>query len=92
VAEVDDLTLADPERLAGWLDTAGVAPGEALSVEALAGGASNAMFLVQRGGRTYVLRRPAKVAVARADEDRTRWGRGPLTLNLYLRVRVGGLT
>ncbi|MCD9624098.1 phosphotransferase family protein [Rhabdothermincola salaria] len=72
MAEVDDLTLADPERLAPWLDQAGVAPGNALAVEPLVGGASNAMFLVHRGGHTYVLRRPAQVAVDRADEGMRR--------------------
>ena len=68
----DAPTLVDPARLAPWLDAAGVAPGGDLAVEPLPGGASNAMFLVHRGGRTLVLRRPAQVAVDRADEGMRR--------------------
>jgi aminoglycoside phosphotransferase (APT) family kinase protein len=64
--------LADPDRLGPWLDTIGLEPGRPLHVEALAGGASNAMFTVQRGDHTWVLRRPAKVAVAKADEGMRR--------------------
>lgn len=64
--------LVDPERLGRWLDDRGLAPGAPLQVEPLAGGASNAMFVVRRGPYEWVLRRPAKVAIARADEGMQR--------------------
>lgn len=67
-----DTELVDPERLAGWLDVQGIGTGEPLTVEPLGGGASNAMFVVRRGGRTLVLRRPAKVAIERADDGMRR--------------------
>lgn len=64
----DARALADPRRLASWMDSVGLAEGAPIEVEPLPGGASNAMFVVRRGGHTWVLRRPAQVAVARADE------------------------
>jgi aminoglycoside phosphotransferase (APT) family kinase protein len=54
------------------MDSVGLAAGERLEVEPLVGGASNAMFVLRRGGRSWVMRRPAKVAIARADENMRR--------------------
>jgi aminoglycoside phosphotransferase (APT) family kinase protein len=61
--------LADPARLAVWLDREGLEAGQPLTVEPLPGGSSNALFAVDRGASRWVLRRPAEVAVERADED-----------------------
>jgi aminoglycoside phosphotransferase (APT) family kinase protein len=59
--------LADPGALGAWLDTQGIEPGRPLTVEPMAGGGSNAMFRVERGAGRWVLRRPARVAIDRAD-------------------------
>lgn len=64
--------LADPARLAAWLDRQGLQPGQPLTVKPLPGGTSNAMFLVERGAGRWVLRRPAAVAAERADEGMRR--------------------
>jgi aminoglycoside phosphotransferase (APT) family kinase protein len=64
--------LVDPDRLGAWLDTQGLESRQPLVVERLTGGASNAMFRVDRGNGRWVLRRPAKVAVDRANEGMRR--------------------
>jgi aminoglycoside phosphotransferase (APT) family kinase protein len=64
--------LIDDERLTAWLDAEGLEPGQELSYELLTGGRSNVMFTVHRGASTWVLRRPAKVAIERADEGMRR--------------------
>lgn len=64
--------LVDPTRLAGWLDAQGIEVGQPIAVEALPGGTSNAMFLVDRGASRWVLRRPPRVALARANEGMAR--------------------
>ena len=61
------MALADPGALGAWLDTQGIEPGTPLTVEPMAGGGSNAMFRVERGAGRWVLRRPARVAIDRAD-------------------------
>jgi aminoglycoside phosphotransferase (APT) family kinase protein len=66
------MTLADTTVLAPWLDTIGLEPGGALTVEEMTGGGSNAMFRVTRGGSTWVLRRPRRVAIEKADEGMRR--------------------
>jgi aminoglycoside phosphotransferase (APT) family kinase protein len=66
------MSLLDPVALTSWLDAQGLEVGEELEVEPLGGGTSNAMFLVRRGQARWVLRRPAGVAVARADEGMRR--------------------
>lgn len=58
--------------IAAWLDEQAIAPGAPLRVDRLSGGRSNVMFRVARGDRHLVLRRPAKVAVARADDGMRR--------------------
>jgi len=65
-------SLLDLDRLGRWLDEQGLAPGEPVRAELLTGGASNLMFRVQRGEHRWVLRRPAVVAVERADEGMRR--------------------
>ncbi len=64
--------LVDVAALTGWLDGRGLEVGQPLTVEPLAGGSSNAMFLVERGSSRWVLRRPARVAVDRANEGMRR--------------------
>jgi aminoglycoside phosphotransferase (APT) family kinase protein len=64
--------LVDVERLAVWLDDRGLEARQPITVQPLAGGSSNAMFLVERGSGRWVLRRPATVAVDRANEGMRR--------------------
>ncbi len=66
------MDLLDPERLGAWLDAQGLEAGKPITVEPLAGGTSNAMFRIDRGSGRWVLRRPAKVAVDRANEGMRR--------------------
>ena len=49
------------ESLARWLDTEGIAPGEPIEISLISGGTSNDIFLVQRGGRRMVLRKPPEI-------------------------------
>lgn len=65
-------SLIDIDRLAAWLDQSGLEVGERTTVEPMSGGASNEMFAVARGGAHWVLRRPANVAVDRADAGMAR--------------------
>lgn len=64
--------LIDIERLGSWLDERGLHIGEPITVAPLTSGRSNAMFTVERGSSSWVLRRPALVAIARADEGMRR--------------------
>ncbi len=66
------MELVDLDRLAAFLDDAGLETGKPLSVAPLGGGASNAMFLVDRGEGHWVLRRPSRVALERANEGMRR--------------------
>jgi aminoglycoside phosphotransferase (APT) family kinase protein len=65
-------SLVATDRLAAWLDALGLEPGRTIEVEAISGGASNAMFRIERGGSRWVLRRPRAVAVDRANEGMRR--------------------
>lgn len=67
--------LADPVTLGPWLDSHGLQPGEPLTVTPLDGGRSNVIFRVERGTGHWVLRRPAAVAVDRADSGMLREAR-----------------
>lgn len=58
--------------IATWLDAHDIAPGAPMAVEQIAGGRSNVMFRIARGHHRLVLRRPAKVAVAKADDGMRR--------------------
>jgi aminoglycoside phosphotransferase (APT) family kinase protein len=64
--------LVDEERLGAWLDREGIEVAQPISIAPLSGGTSNAMFLVERGAGRWVLRRPAKVAIERANEGMRR--------------------
>ena len=64
---MSEQVLVDRARLSSWLDGIGLGAAGELDVQPLIGGASNAMFIVRAGAEEWVLRRPAKVAVARAD-------------------------
>jgi aminoglycoside phosphotransferase (APT) family kinase protein len=66
------MTLLDVGRLTDWLDAHDLEPGHQLYAEPLAGGMSNAMFKIARGDARWVLRRPAKVAVDRANDGMRR--------------------
>jgi aminoglycoside phosphotransferase (APT) family kinase protein len=64
--------LIDEARLADWLDAQGLAPGEALVARRISGGFSNESIGIERGGNSWVLRRPAQVALAGADRGMQR--------------------
>jgi aminoglycoside phosphotransferase (APT) family kinase protein len=66
------MNLVDTGRLGAWLDAQGQEIGQPITVQPLSGGTSNAMFLIDRGAGRWVLRRPAKVAVERANEGMRR--------------------
>jgi aminoglycoside phosphotransferase (APT) family kinase protein len=66
------MDLVDADSLGRWLDTQGLEPGQPLGVAPLTGGSSNAMFVVDRGQSRWVLRRPTRVAVERANEGMRR--------------------
>ena len=66
------MSLMDVGRLEAWLDGQGIEAGYPITVRQLAGGASNVMFAVDRGAGSWVLRRPAQVAVERADAGMAR--------------------
>ncbi len=56
------LIRVDPLRL--WFDEAGLGPGSPMRFERVAAGESNEVFLVHRGGSTWVLRRPSAVPLS----------------------------
>jgi aminoglycoside phosphotransferase (APT) family kinase protein len=62
------------EAVESYLDTLGIGTGPA-SVERLAGGHSNATFLINRGGCKVVLRRPLRPPLAPSAHDVVREGR-----------------
>jgi aminoglycoside phosphotransferase (APT) family kinase protein len=64
--------LVDVARLRAWLDREGVEPGADLAVRRISGGMSNESIGIMRNGRRFVLRRPAKIALARADRGMER--------------------
>jgi aminoglycoside phosphotransferase (APT) family kinase protein len=66
------MELVDADSLGAWLDAQDLEPGRPLKIEPLSGGSSNAMFVVERGEGRWVLRRPARVAVDRANEGMRR--------------------
>ena len=73
----DDLArrLCDPDRLARWLDGEGLAAGLPLDVARITTGHSNETFLVRRGGREWILRRPPRVPLAPTAHDMAREAR-----------------
>src|SRR5215470_8208115 len=67
--------LCDPERLRPWLDAQGLVPGEPLAVERITTGHSNETFLMRRGDREWILRRPPRVPLAPTAHDMAREAR-----------------
>lgn len=67
-----DSGLVDVQRLELWLDGLGLEVGLPTFVAPLTSGRSNAMFTIHRGSSRWVLRRPAVVAIDRADEGMRR--------------------
>ena len=67
-----EVGLVDVARLGAWLDDLGLEIGEPIVITPLTSGRSNAMFTIERGGSRWVLRRPALVAIERADEGMRR--------------------
>jgi aminoglycoside phosphotransferase (APT) family kinase protein len=59
-------------RLADWLRAQGVVNAESVAVAALATGRSNITYVVEDGPRRVVVRRPATVALDRADDGMRR--------------------
>lgn len=66
------MTLVDPVRLATWLDGIGLAPGAPLAVERITTGHSNEVFRVERGGRSWALRRPPRTPLSPTAHDMAR--------------------
>src|SRR6476619_4573102 len=64
--------LVDPDRLRPWLDDAGIEPGAALAVARITTGHSNEVFLVERGDRRLVLRRPPRTPLSPTAHDMAR--------------------
>lgn len=64
--------LVDPRRLGEWLDGKGLEAGKPIEIAPLTSGRSNAMFTVRRGAARWVLRRPAIVAIERANDGMRR--------------------
>jgi aminoglycoside phosphotransferase (APT) family kinase protein len=64
--------LLDVGKLRAWLDAQGIEPGAELAVRRISGGMSNESIGVVRNGRRFVLRRPAAIALARADRGMER--------------------
>jgi aminoglycoside phosphotransferase (APT) family kinase protein len=60
VSDVDWRSLADPGRLAPWMDTQGLGSGPIDDARVLTGGTQNLLLLFRRGDRQYVLRRPSR--------------------------------
>lgn len=52
--------LVDIDRLAGWMDGAGIESGPLENIEQLTGGTQNILLRFTRGGRAFVLRRPPR--------------------------------
>lgn len=62
----------DTDQLAAWLDAEGLEVGRPIAYEQIVGGRSNVMFRLTRGDARWVLRRPAKIAIERANEGMRR--------------------
>ncbi|MEX1218575.1 MAG: phosphotransferase family protein [Acidimicrobiales bacterium] len=64
--------LIDIDCLVKWLDSRGLEMAQPIRITALTSGRSNAMFVIDRGTSSWVLRRPALVAIDRANEGMAR--------------------
>ena len=63
---------AERQRFAAWIHRAGVTSSPSIEVDAIATGRSNITYLVDDGHRRVVVRRPATVALDRADDGMRR--------------------
>jgi aminoglycoside phosphotransferase (APT) family kinase protein len=70
-----DASGVDLERLAGWMDAAGLGSGAITCVQTLAGGSQNILLRFTRSGRDYVLRRPPQHLRANSNETMRREAR-----------------
>jgi aminoglycoside phosphotransferase (APT) family kinase protein len=70
--EVLNLDPEATERLSAWLDRQRIEVGEPLVIEPLVGGTSNIMYAADRGDCNWVLRRPPRMAIERANEGMRR--------------------
>ncbi|MGZ4804251.1 MAG: phosphotransferase, partial [Acidimicrobiia bacterium] len=68
----DKLPLVDADRLRPWLDAQGIEPGAPLAVIRITTGHSNEVFLVERGERRLVLRRPPRTPLSPTAHDMAR--------------------
>ncbi|MGZ6976607.1 MAG: phosphotransferase family protein [Acidimicrobiia bacterium] len=68
----DKLPLVDADRLRPWLDAQGIEPGAPLAVIRITTGHSNEVFLVGRGERRLVLRRPPRTPLSPTAHDMAR--------------------
>lgn len=64
--------LVDPDRLAAWMDTQGLATRAPISVDRITTGHSNEVFRVTRGGHAFVLRRPPRTPLSPTAHDMAR--------------------
>lgn len=62
----------DLDRLAGWMDSVGLAAGPIDGVEQLGGGTQNVLLRFRRGAESFVLRRPPLHKRANSDETMRR--------------------
>lgn len=60
------ITGDERRALIGWLDGQGLEPGADLEITPIRGGRSHAMFRLERGSSTWILRRPTTVALSTA--------------------------
>lgn len=68
----DKPSLVDADRLRPWLDAEGIEPGAPLAVIRITTGHSNEVFLVERGDRSLVLRRPPRTPLSPTAHDMAR--------------------
>jgi aminoglycoside phosphotransferase (APT) family kinase protein len=64
--------LVDVDRLAAWLDAQGIETGAPTAVTRITTGHSNEVFLVERGARELVLRRPPRTPLSPTAHDMAR--------------------
>ena len=69
------MTIVDFDRLDAWMDEQGLPRGLIRGVEELSGGTQNVLLRFQRGGESYVLRRPPIHKRANSDETMVREAR-----------------
>lgn len=68
----DDALIADPSPLASWFDEILGDRDRSLALHKVAGGASNSLFRVERGGARFALRRPPAIANDRTSHNMER--------------------